>query len=221
MDVSTAVAAPSPRSIRAKDRIMQTAERLYAEHGFAHVSIRMIREAAGQRNKSAVQYHFSTRDELIHAILSRHAAAIDRHRLPMVAALEASGEVSLRDWITCAIAPSIEHHIDLGTPSWYGRFLAQAVVEPSLREYAAQATLSTPSFRRLELLRPPSMRDRERELSERQAAMIRLLVVHMSAELEADLAAGRAAAGSVEESWRALGEHLVTAVCGLSGALLP
>ncbi|GGS98424.1 TetR/AcrR family transcriptional regulator [Nonomuraea spiralis] len=220
MDVSTAVAAPPARSTRVKDKIMATAERLYAEHGFANVSIRMIREAAGQRNKSAVQYHFSTRDELIQAILSRHAAAIDLHRLPMVAALEASGEVTLRDWITCAIAPSIEHHIELGTPSWYGRFLAQAVVEPTFREYAAQATLSTPSFRRLELLRPPSMRDRALELSERQAAMIRLLVVHMSAELEADLAAGRAAA-SPEQAWRSLGDNLITAVCGLSSALLP
>ncbi|NUO96486.1 MAG: TetR/AcrR family transcriptional regulator [Nonomuraea sp.] len=221
MDVSTAIVTRSSRSAGAKDTIMRTAERLYAEHGFANVSIRMIREAAGQRNKSAVQYHFSTRDELIQAILSRHAAAVDVHRLPMVAALEGREEVTSHDWITCAIAPSVEHHIELGTPSWYGRFLAQAVVEPSLRERAARATLTTPSFRRLERLRPPPARDRDPVLSERHAAMVRLLVVHMSAELEADLAAGRTPAATAERSWRALGDHLVTAVCGLSSALLP
>lgn len=220
MKVSTAVVTPSPRSMRARDKLMHTAERLYAEHGFANVSIRMIREAAGQRNKSAVQYHFSTRDELIQSILTRHAAAIDEHRIPMVAALEASGEVSPRDWITCVIAPSIEHHIELGTPSWYGRFLAQAVVEPSVREYAAQAHLSTPSFRRLEQLRPPRRQDHDRELSARHAAMIRLLIVHMGAELEADLADGRAGPATAEQSWRRLGETLITAVCGLSSALL-
>ncbi|TMR97773.1 TetR/AcrR family transcriptional regulator [Nonomuraea basaltis] len=220
MKATTSVATPSARSTRARDKLMHTAERLYAEHGFANVSIRMIREAAGQRNKSAVQYHFSTRDELIRAILTRHAAAIDRHRIPMVAALEASGEVSLREWITCAIAPSIEHHIELGTPSWYGRFLAQAVVEPSLREHADQAHMSTPSFRRLEQLRPSRRQHHDRELSARHATMIRLLIVHMCAELEADLADGRVDPAIAEQSWRRLGENLITAVCGLSSALL-
>ncbi|GAA3254681.1 TetR/AcrR family transcriptional regulator [Nonomuraea helvata] len=219
MQVSTAVATPSPRSTRARDKLMHTAERLYAEHGFANVSIRMISEAAGQRNKSAVQYHFSTRDELIQAILARHAAAIDEHRIPMVAALEASGEVSLRRWITCILTPHIEHHIELGTPSWYGRFLAQAVVEPSLREHATQASMRTPSFQRLEKLWPPRQ-DRDPDLSAQYRAMIRLLVVHMCAELEGDLASGLVAVADAEQSWRRLGEHLITAVCGLSTALL-
>ncbi|MEO3875559.1 helix-turn-helix domain-containing protein [Nonomuraea sp. B12E4] len=220
MKASAAIATPSTRSTRARDKLMHTAERLYAEHGFANVSIRMIGEAAGQRNKSAVQYHFSTRDELIQAILTRHADAIERHRAPMAADLEASGEVSLRDWIACVIVPSIEHHIELGTPSWYGRFLAQAVVEPSLREYVIQAHLRTPSFRRLEQLRPPRGQDRDPELAARNAAMTRLLIVHMSAELEADLAAGRIAAADAEQSWRRLGDTLITAICGLSSALL-
>jgi AcrR family transcriptional regulator len=222
MQASAAVATPSPRSIRARDKLMNTAERLYAENGFANVSIRMIREEAGHRNKSAVQYHFSTRDELIQAILTRHAAAIEKHRLSMVAALDASGtsgEVSLREWITCVIAPSIEHHIELGTPSWYGRFLAQAVVEPSFREHATQAHLQAPSFRRLEQLRPLREQDHDPEFADRHAAMIRLLIVHMSAELEADLAGGRIAQDAAEQSWRRLGEQLITAVCGLSSAL--
>jgi AcrR family transcriptional regulator len=198
---------------------MNTAERLYAENGFANVSIRMIREEAGHRNKSAVQYHFSTRNELIQAILTRHAAAIERHRVPMVAALDASGEVPLREWITCVIVPSIEHHIELGTPSWYGRFLAQAVVEPSFREYATQAHLQAPSFRRLEQLRPLREHDHDPEFAARHASMIRLLIVHMSAELEVDLASGRIAQDAAGQSWRRLGEHLITAVCGLSSAL--
>jgi AcrR family transcriptional regulator len=197
---------------------MDTAERLYAEQGFANVSIRMIGEAAGQRNKSAVQYHFSTRDELIQAMLARHSAAIERYRVPMVAALAASGEVSRREWITCVITPSIEHHIELGTPSWYGRFLAQAMVEPSLRAYAIETQLQTPSFRRLDQLRPP--READPELTAQYGAMIRQLIVHMSAELEADLADGRVAADAAERSWRRLGTNLITAVCGLSTALL-
>ncbi|MFG1706245.1 TetR/AcrR family transcriptional regulator [Nonomuraea sp. M3C6] len=218
MTSAAPAAPPSSRSALAREKLMAAAERLYAEHGFANVSIRMIGEAAGQRNKSAVQYHFTTRDELIQAILTRHAAAIERLRAPMVAALDALGEVSPRERISCIIVPTIEHHIELGTPSWYGRFLAQALVEPSLREYAIRTQLQMPSLRRLEELRRGP--DRDPELLAQNAAMIRQLIVHMTAELEADLAGGRADPATAERSWRRLGENLITAVCGLSSALV-
>ncbi|MEU9885942.1 helix-turn-helix domain-containing protein [Sphaerisporangium sp. NPDC051017] len=220
MTLSAAATTLSPRSLIARDKIMNTAERLYAEHGFANVSVRKIGEAAGQRNKSAVQYHFTSRDELIQAILARHAAGIERHRIRMVAALDPSGRVTRREWITCVIAPAIEHHIELGTPSWYGRFLAQAVVDPNLREYAIRAHLDAPSFRRLEEIRRLQGRNDDPELSEQYGAMIRQLIVHMCAELEADLAHGRVGPAAAERSWRRLGENLIIAVCGLSTALL-
>ncbi|MCK2215785.1 TetR/AcrR family transcriptional regulator [Actinomadura sp. ATCC 31491] len=224
MNVSTADPAPStrpsPRSVRARHALMRTAERLYAEHGFAGVSMRMIREAAGHRNNSAVQYHFSSRDDLLQAILEHHAAAIERHRARLVAVLEERGEVSLREWITCVVAPGIEHHIELGTPSWYGRFLAQAVVEPGLREHARRVYTSTPSFQRLDRLRPAAPGRGDDELTERHAAMVRLLLVHMSADLETELAAGQAPPDEAERAWRRLGDNLVTAVLGLSSALL-
>ncbi|HUR01018.1 MAG TPA: helix-turn-helix domain-containing protein [Nonomuraea sp.] len=220
MTLSETAATISPRSALARDKLMHTAERLYAEQGFANVSIRKIGEAAGQRNKSVVQYHFSTRDELIHAILARHMAAIEKHRISMVAALGEPGELSLRDWITCVVQPSIEHHIDLGTPSWYGRFLAQTVVEPTLRQYTIQGHLNTPSFRRLEELGYPFRPDKDRELVVQHGAMVRQLIVHMSAELEADLANSRADRAAAERSWRRLGDNLITAIYGLSSSLL-
>ncbi|WP_214409313.1 TetR/AcrR family transcriptional regulator [Sphaerisporangium fuscum] len=199
---------------------MRTAERLYAEHGFAGVSVRQIGEAAGQRNKSAVQYHFHNRDELIKAILSRHIAAVERHRIAMVEALAPSGAMSLDDRIGCVILPTIEHHIELGTPSWYGRFLAQVVVEPGLRDYAIQETLGTPSLRRLQEIDSPWRDGHDPEVAAQRDAMIRQLTVHMCAELEYDLAHGRVPASSAEQSWRRLGAHLIRAVCGLSTALL-
>src|SRR5438067_356053 len=140
-------APPASRSAAARDRLMRTAERLYGERGFAAVSVRQISETAGQRNKSAVQYHFDNRDQLIKEILSRHTAAVERHRLAMVEAL--FGEIAPADQVACLIMPSIEHHIELGTPSWYGRFLAQALVEPGLREHVISEILNTPSMRRL------------------------------------------------------------------------
>jgi AcrR family transcriptional regulator len=214
------LAEPSARAALARDKLMRAAERLYAEHGFANVSVRKIGETAGQRNKSAVQYHFTSRDELILAILARHAAAIEKHRSKMVAALAGAAEGPRERRIGCFILPAIEHHIELGTPAWYARFLAQVVVEPNLRHYAVQPHADMPSVRRLEELGEPRWRNRDSELRNQHDEMVRQLVVHMCAGLEYDLAHGRSNPAAAEQSWRRLGGNLINAVCGLSTSLL-
>ncbi|WP_433445222.1 TetR/AcrR family transcriptional regulator [Nonomuraea sp. CA-141351] len=211
----------SARSLIARGAIMRAAERLYAADGFAGVSIRQIGEAAGQRNKSAVQYHFTGRDELVKAILAEHAEAMERHRVAMMSRLGEPGDMALEDKIRCVVLPHIEHHIDLGVPSWYGRFLGQVVVEPALREYAVRANLETPSLRRLyDATHWATQGQGEPDPCGRaqREAMTRVLIVHMCAELEGDLATGHTAEHAAA-SWRRLGEHLVMAVCGLLGAL--
>ncbi|NUW41965.1 TetR/AcrR family transcriptional regulator [Nonomuraea rhodomycinica] len=220
---------------------MRAAERLYATRGLAGVSIRQIGEAAGQRNNSAVQYHFAGRDALIEAVLAEHAAAIERHRLAMMTALGDPARMSPRDRLRCAVLPRVEHQIELGTPSWYARFLAQIAVEPALREHAVRTHLETPSLRRLyDAMRAERAVPREgggREprddggrgpcddggATARREAMTRQLVVHMCAELETDLAAGRAAGrvgpDDAAAAWRRLGDDLVTGLLGLVAAL--
>ena len=207
--------SPTPRAQLAMDKLMDAAERLYAEHGFAGVSIRQISDAAGQRNKSVVQYHFSNRDELIKAIIDRHIRPVDRYRMTQAAELVDKPEVSLRERVSCFVLPTVQHMIDLGTPSWYARFTAQAFVEPSLREYAIRAHTESDSIQLLREL-PGWRANPSGELS----TMIRQLVVHMGAELEYDLAHGRIPASEAESSWRRLGDHLVTAVCGMSVAFM-
>ncbi|MGI5472243.1 hypothetical protein [Streptomyces sp. CA-132043] len=49
---------------------------------------------------------------------------------------------------------------------------------------------------------------------------MRQLSVHAFAELEHDLANGRIDRSETEQRWRQLGEDLITALCGLSAALL-
>lgn len=214
------LAEPSARSAVARDKLMSAAERLYAEQGFANVSIRMVGEEAGQRNKSAVQYHFAGRDELVMAVLARHIAAIEKHRIAMVEALADVDDGSTEQWISCLIVPTIEHHIELGTPAWYARFLAQVVVEPNWREYTERAHADTPSLRRLDKLTQTRRPERDREVVEQYAAMIRQLTVHMCAELEYDLAHGHVDPRSAEKSWRRLGASLIKAGSGLTVALL-
>jgi hypothetical protein len=101
----------------------------------------------------------------------------------------------------------------LGTPSWYGRFLAQAFVDPALREFTMEAHLNTPSVR---LLNDLCRQTCDLELIMRRSPMLRQCAVHMCAELEYDLATGRVDPAVAEASWRRLGEDMIAAVCGHS-----
>jgi AcrR family transcriptional regulator len=72
--------APGARGAQTRERILDTAERLWGERGLNAVSLREIRIAAGQRNSSALQFHFGDRPGLMQAVAERH--------LPRVAALQ-------------------------------------------------------------------------------------------------------------------------------------
>lgn len=52
---------------------MRAAEREFASRGVAAVSLREVAAAAGQRNVSAVMYHFGSKLELLECVLERHS----------------------------------------------------------------------------------------------------------------------------------------------------
>ncbi|QIZ76345.1 TetR/AcrR family transcriptional regulator [Ferrimonas lipolytica] len=54
-----------------KDRILNAAERLFAERGFSETSLRLITSKA-EVNLASVNYHFGSKKELIQAVLARY-----------------------------------------------------------------------------------------------------------------------------------------------------
>lgn len=68
--------AVTTRGLRTRQRLLDAAERLWAERGIEGVSLREIRLAAGQRNSSALQFHFGDRDGLLLALAERHLPAV-------------------------------------------------------------------------------------------------------------------------------------------------
>ena len=56
------------RSEVTKQALMRSAEKLIAERGIESVSIRDIVQAAGQKNESALQYHFGSLKGLVMAL---------------------------------------------------------------------------------------------------------------------------------------------------------
>lgn len=57
-------------------KIVLAASHLFARHGIEAVPMRDIGQLAGQRNSSAVQYHFGGRWELVAAVLARHSETV-------------------------------------------------------------------------------------------------------------------------------------------------
>jgi AcrR family transcriptional regulator len=70
-----------------KQRILDSAERLFAENGFDSTSLRTI-IADAQVNLAAIHYHFHSKEALLDAVILRRLEPINRHRLEMLDACE-------------------------------------------------------------------------------------------------------------------------------------
>src|ERR1700739_2231181 len=76
-----------------KDRILDSAERLFARDGFEATSLRAITAEAGV-NLAAVNYHFQSKEALVRAVIGRRIGPVNAKRRAMLDACEpARGEV--------------------------------------------------------------------------------------------------------------------------------
>lgn len=210
----TVTAARSLRTERAsgtREAILVAAERLYAEHGVFAVSNRQVSEAAGQGNNAAVGYHFGTKADLVRAIEQKHRQPIETLRQAMIAAVVGSHD--LRDWVACLVCPLTDHLAELGTPTWYARFAAQAMTDPEYHTIVVKDALSSSSLVEVIDRINRCLPDLPTEVRFERNIMARNLLMHSCADRERALAAGGAVVAG--RSWRAAGAGLIDAIVGL------
>ncbi|MEU0238928.1 TetR family transcriptional regulator [Nocardiopsis sp. NPDC006198] len=202
--------ARSERVAATRETILSAAERLFAEHGMAGVSNRQIGQEAGQGNNTAVTYHFGSKEGLVRAIVRRRTGPVEDVRRRMVARVDGSSEV--RDWVACMVEPLAQHLDDLGTPSWYGRFSAQALADPAFRGIVSREAMESPSLVRTgeELRR--CLPDLPAPVRRERQDMARHLIVHTFAEHERALAVGEP---TPRGSWHEAATGLTDALTGL------
>lgn len=88
------------RATVTRQKLLDAAARLYAANGIDRVSINAIVREAGQRNASAVHYHFGNRDGVLLALVERHAPQIaERRRQLLEVALSTRGTRSAAEAI--------------------------------------------------------------------------------------------------------------------------
>lgn len=97
------------RSLATQTALMEAAEKLVAKNGIHRVSIKQIVAEAGQKNESALQYHFKNLHGLINAIHSRrHKQTQDKRTQLLESLLETKKKPELRDLCEIMVSPTFE-----------------------------------------------------------------------------------------------------------------
>ncbi|GAA4973250.1 hypothetical protein GCM10023205_44620 [Yinghuangia aomiensis] len=119
--------------------LLDSAARLFAERGIAAVSLNEINTAAGQRNASALQYHFRSREGLLRALLERHLAQLRERRDELLGVADAHPEKVRRaaEAFVLPLAGFLEE-------DWRGRAFLRIVAE-----LMADPSRSAPEVREL------------------------------------------------------------------------
>lgn len=92
--------------------------------------MRDVSSSAGQRNNSAVLYHFGDRAGLVGAVYVHRMSGIDARRREMLSALDARADVS--SLVRVLVQPAVDEVV--GDAGWYGRFMARTLWDPLARE---------------------------------------------------------------------------------------
>ena len=100
--------AKQKRGAETQERLMRAAEHLVANLGIENVTVRAIIQAAGQKNESALQYHFKNREGLLNAVHAQRNAEARSLREALAAPFLAGKTPNLRDLCYLMIMPSFE-----------------------------------------------------------------------------------------------------------------
>lgn len=121
-----------------RERILNEAERLFAQHGLDAVSVREITDSADV-NTAAIHYHFGSKHDLIAAILDRRAAPFAARREELLSELEEADDLDLRSVVRAMVLPTIELTHDQQGGEHYVAFLAQLGSHAELMPMIAEA----------------------------------------------------------------------------------
>lgn len=129
--------APSARAIRSRERILDGAERIFADRGFDGATIRDI-AAAAETQVGLVHHHGGGKADLFARTVERRATELSALRLNMLADRKSDGAVTLRDILECFFAPYLQKAAT-GGPQWlaYARLVAHVSADPRWRDIAS------------------------------------------------------------------------------------
>lgn len=187
-----------------RDRLLEAAERLFAERGIDAVSLREINRESGARNAIAVQYHFTDRSGVVAAVMAKHEPGIEAARHALLDELEAGGaERGVRPLAAALVRPLAAKLADPAGGPEYLRIQADLLSRP--RPALGDRWLDPAhSLYRWRALIEPLLSEEAVRLHRRFTAML-----HSTVEL------GRRAAGGPHPDDRLFTSHLIDVVTAI------
>jgi AcrR family transcriptional regulator len=152
------VAAKKHTAAPTVTRLLDTAERLFGEHGYNGVGMRALADAA-RVNLAATTYHFGSKKGLYVETFLRRFRTVNARRLQLLAAAvqEAHGEpLRVEPIVECMMRPSVEAGLEhpafnkmaartlMAPPKFLHEYL-KAEFEPSLRVFIAALERALPA----------------------------------------------------------------------------
>ncbi|MCO6188489.1 TetR/AcrR family transcriptional regulator [Rhizobium sp. L1K21] len=127
-------AAVTKNGKRADTRLslILAAERIFSEEGISNTSLRRITQAAGQRNESAIHYHFGSREGVVQAILDLRTTPINAARIALVEEMRAAAggaPLGSRDIARLLVIPLANYLRSSAGKSHYLRFLSMLWID--------------------------------------------------------------------------------------------
>ncbi|MDE0117419.1 MAG: TetR/AcrR family transcriptional regulator [bacterium] len=156
-------------------RLIAEAERLFAEQGIWRVRVQDIVASAGQKNSSALTYHFGSRRGVLDAILKEHGEPIDQDRGDVWATLDDDCTVGLIE----ALIQPLTRRLSTSSGRCYLRIVAQLSAEFSRWDFDpthVPANLNAI----LRLLRDKAAASDKRQRDERVLGMIQLMTASLA-----------------------------------------
>ncbi|MEH6550044.1 MAG: helix-turn-helix domain-containing protein [Pseudomonadales bacterium] len=161
-----------------RKRIIDEAEKLFAERGVDNTSLLDIAKAAQQKNRSALQYHFTNKQGLLDAVLDKHAKGIAEHRSAMLDQLEAGGEFSLYQLIEVLVLPLASRLDKEDGGHAFLKIHSQLMTSESYRELRSRRDRDAPDIKRLENLMAQHTNTRDQRLIQARMMLMGVFLIH-------------------------------------------
>ena len=127
--------------IDTKQKIMDTAVRVFAAQGYGGTSLRHI-IAEAQVNLAAIHYHFGSKEELLDAVIAQKLKPVNQQRLALLDRAEARAgkrQPAVEDILNAFLGPAIlVASQDVEFPRMMGRLIGEGLMQAIARRHFSE-----------------------------------------------------------------------------------
>ena len=172
-----------PDASATREKLLDAAARAFAEEGVFNASLIEITRRAGQRNRSALNYHFGSREGVLCAVLERHVEFLARREGELREIATRAPDDDVASVVEAIVRPAAE----LAQSGWRGRSCLVIIAElagedPATYSPELQAVMSGTGGYAVYSLLATRMADVGHDVSNERFALITTFVLRSVAD---------------------------------------